>query len=169
MVGYVVMGSKGYLLIVNKVRREEFVFGGHVVNSILETKWIEIGVSYPYPPLSPEEEKHIQHLKQFPVDGLHFYCDTFDLSRPFANPNSPSSHPFSPLSCDKEYSWNSFLRRSFDEIGLSSCCLFLLQGLFKSSLLPPPSFSSSSPFSSSSGREKEEKRGICLITRFLTF
>lgn len=56
---------------------------------------------------------------------MHFYCDTYDITRPF-----PSSHPVSDY--HNEFCWNDALALTFEQVGLRAWCIVLLQGMASS-------------------------------------
>lgn len=87
ILGYFAIENMGCLLIATKVIPEKMFFGDHIVNAVAESSWIKIPLSYPYPQ-NKAELKNFETLSSFQVDGLHYYCETFDLTRPF-----PSSRP----------------------------------------------------------------------------
>jgi hypothetical protein len=62
------------------------LFGGHVVYTVEEKNWIKIPL-WNYHTISKAEQKNIDLLIDFPIEGLHFYCETMDLTRVF-----PSYH-----------------------------------------------------------------------------
>lgn len=58
----------------------------------------------------------------FPIEGLHYYCETLDVTHPF-----PS--PFRVDQYDPEFCWNGFLAEPFAKIGMRDWCVVMLQGL----------------------------------------
>ncbi|OHT12914.1 hypothetical protein TRFO_17064 [Tritrichomonas foetus] len=58
---------------------------------------------------------------QFPLNEMHFYCETADLTRPY-----PSEH--SVEDCDNDFCWNQRWRIPFVRIGLENVCIVMLQG-----------------------------------------
>jgi hypothetical protein len=116
------------------------------VNTIEESQWIKIRLSYPAPEHTEGATEKIQEVKknlvslneqyqywyimililigdiQFPLDGMHFYCDTYDITRPF-----PSSHPVTDY--NPEFCWNDALASPFERVGLREWCVVLLQGV----------------------------------------
>lgn len=91
ILGYFVLENMGCLLVATKVTSEPMFFGGHLVNTVAESSWIKIPLSYPFPP-NKTELKNFDTLSSFQVDGLHYYCETFDLTRPFPSPRPPSEY-----------------------------------------------------------------------------
>jgi len=93
----------------------------HKVYRVKEVKWISIGIGYPVLQ-TKSEEKQLEKLKSFPIADLHFYCESYDLTRPY-----PSK--FAPHDYDEEFAWNHHLARPFHEVGLKEWTVVLLQGL----------------------------------------
>eukprot|EP01119_Soliformovum_irregulare_P005363 TRINITY_DN1712_c0_g1_i1.p1 TRINITY_DN1712_c0_g1~~TRINITY_DN1712_c0_g1_i1.p1 ORF type:complete len:1070 (-),score=343.78 TRINITY_DN1712_c0_g1_i1:1264-4473(-) len=100
-------------------------------------------------------------IAEYPLDGLHYYCETFDITRPF--PSSHSVQDYSP-----EFCWNGFLRRDFVKKGMSPFCAILLQGSVQSTTV----FSTetrnsgiSTSTSSSSWTESSKKVEMTLFIR----
>lgn len=91
------------------------------MQTIIEASTISIALGYPFQ-LTKTEQSNAQALYDFPLNNLHFYCETLDLTRPF-----PSTHNIRDYS--HEFCWNDFLMREFKRIGLEECCCVLLQGL----------------------------------------
>lgn len=63
------------------------LFGGHTTFTIEEKEWVSITLNY-YQHQNKAEQKNLELLYGFPFEGLHFYCETLDLTRPF-----PSQYP----------------------------------------------------------------------------
>ena len=50
-----------------------------------EARWIKTNsISSPVRQLTEQEKEHARALADFPIDGLHFYSETFDLTRSLA-------------------------------------------------------------------------------------
>ena len=75
--------------------------------------------------LSRDERVNLQSLCEFSVDGTHFYCRTFDVSRPFAYGNAEAGlqNP------DREWVWNASLAAPLRATGIPGACPTLIQGL----------------------------------------
>ena len=69
-------------------------------------------------------------LPTFVLNGVHYYCETADVSRPF-----PSAHP--PSAPSKEFVWNQWLTEPFRCVGLPDACPNLLQVAPQTVLLQP--------------------------------
>ena len=122
VLGYIALNGLAALLVATRVAIEGFLPGGHLVRTVEQSQWIQIRLGSAAP--SKTEEKNLETLAAFPLDGMHFYCETFDLTRKF-----PS---FSPVAeYDPEFCWNSFLAQPFADIGLRCVCPVLLQGSCK--------------------------------------
>jgi hypothetical protein len=89
--------------------------------SIKETCWIQIGLGYPVK-FTSHENKNADLLKDFQISDLHFYCDTYDLTRPFPSTNDVYDY-------SEQFCWNTFLSDEFSKIGMRKHCCVLLQGL----------------------------------------
>jgi hypothetical protein len=97
------------------------MFGGHIINTIEEKQWIKIPLSY-FQSQNKNEQKNLELLCDFPLEGLHYYCETFDITRTF-----PSS--YSVTNYDEEFCWNDWLSKPFERIGMRQWCIVLLQGM----------------------------------------
>lgn len=101
------------------------LFGGHIVYTIEEKQWIKISLtSYFQSHLfsNKQEQKNLDLLCDFPLEGTHFYCETLDLTHPF-----PSS--YNVIDYDPEFCWNHWLTLKFQQIGMRIWCIVLLQGV----------------------------------------
>lgn len=90
--------------------------GGHAVQLVTDAQWVTASSNW-----MAEEPDFIRTLKQFNVGGVHYYCETVDLTRPF-----PSASPVEDA--DLEFVWNHFLTKPFRRMGMGACCPKLLQG-----------------------------------------
>lgn len=104
------------------------LFGGHVVNTIEEKQWIRIPLNH-YQTTSKQEQKNIELMMEFPIEGLHFYCESFDLTHPFPSVKKVVEY-------DVEFCWNDWMAKSFEKIGMREWCVVLQQGLATSKVLP---------------------------------
>ncbi|EFC49945.1 SAC9 protein-like protein [Naegleria gruberi] len=125
IIGYTVIGSCGYLFICTKVSLDLVLPPNHHVYTIRETETITIPLTYPHR-ITKAEVKNCELMTEFQLKGLHFYCETYDLTRPF-----PSTH--SPQDYTEEFCWNIHLTESFRKIRMRSWCCVLLQGVARSS------------------------------------
>ena len=121
IIGYRAFPNFAHLLIATKVRSDLQLFGGHEVFTIEERQWIKIPLSH-YQSISRSELKNLELVCDFPLEGVSYYCETLDLTRPF-----PSTHDV--MDFDPEFRWNSFWSQAFEECGFPQACVVLLQGL----------------------------------------
>lgn len=61
-------------------------------------------------------------MNEFNLNGLSFYCDTLDITRPYPSLNNV-------LDYNLEFCWNDFVTKEFERIGLRQHCCVLLCGL----------------------------------------
>ncbi|KAG2375030.1 hypothetical protein C9374_010034 [Naegleria lovaniensis] len=125
IIGYTVIGMCGYLFICTKVSLDLLLPPSHQVFTVRETETITIPLQYPHR-ITRAEVKNCELMAEFQLKGLHFYCETYDLTRPF-----PSTH--SPQDYTEEFCWNTHLTESFRKIRMRSWCCVLLQGVARSS------------------------------------
>jgi len=59
--------------------------GGHWINTVMEPRWVRIELSY-LTTQNKEEVKNVDIMREFPIEGLHYYCETFDITRPYPSP-----------------------------------------------------------------------------------
>ncbi|ELR12040.1 SAC domain containing protein 9, putative [Acanthamoeba castellanii str. Neff] len=85
--------------------------GGHGVFTIMEAKWMKMDLNYLGSP-NKVEARNMEVMQDFPLEGLHFYCDTFDITRPY-----PSPYPV-------------------DQEGLRMWCVVMLQGVALTKTIP---------------------------------
>ncbi|KAL9658605.1 hypothetical protein ABK040_006142 [Willaertia magna] len=121
IIGYQVIGPFAYLIIVTKVSLDLILPPNHKVYTIKETETIKITLGYPSK-ITKAEIKNCDLMSEFQLKNLHFYCETYDLTRPF-----PSTH--SQQDYTEEFVWNEHLTESFKKIRMRSWCCVLLQGV----------------------------------------
>jgi SacI homology domain len=125
LIGYVQVGcGVGYLVGIQSSSSDynALLCGSHRILTVKETCWLRIGAEAPQESLTKFEEKQLKLLCGFPLEGLHFYCESADLTRPF-----PSARAV--WDADDEFRWNAHLCRPFERIGLARWCCVLLQGV----------------------------------------
>ncbi|KNC50170.1 SAC domain-containing protein 9 [Thecamonas trahens ATCC 50062] len=127
IVGYIVLGSTGYLLVVTEATPSMLLFDNHTVYTIAASRWIEIPLEHPAP-CSKAEAKAMAALMGYPLDSLHCFCESLDLTRPF-----PSVEPVD--SPHPAFTYNSWLAEPFATLGLRGFCVSLIQGAAKSKTL----------------------------------
>lgn len=88
LLGYVVLENIGCLLVATKVTTDGEFFLGHNVYTVSESSWIKIPLAYPAPQ-NTNEINNFETLSEFQLDGLHYYCETYDMTRPFPSFRDP--------------------------------------------------------------------------------
>ncbi|KAJ7567420.1 hypothetical protein O6H91_02G146100 [Diphasiastrum complanatum] len=122
ILGYAALGSVALLLLATKIKASiPRLPGGDCVNTVVESQWIKVPLRCPHNH-SKGEAKNISDLTDIAIDGMHYFCETRDITRPF-----PSEHFLEDP--DVEFVWNMWLALPFKNIGLSQHCIILLQGL----------------------------------------
>lgn len=125
ILGYAVLGNVSLLLVATKLRSSiQQLPGGGSVCLVEESQWIKIVLRNPQP-LSKAESKNVADLQEVDIDGMYYYCETRDITRPF-----PSDHMVTDP--DKEFVWNEWLSKPFKNLGLHHHCVALLQGFVDS-------------------------------------
>jgi hypothetical protein len=89
------------LVVVTKVSLDLTLPPDHKVYTIKESGFIPISLGYPSPQ-SKNEFQNAESLCGFPLNSLHFYCETLDLTFPFPNTNDVIDY-------DREFRWNEFV------------------------------------------------------------
>ncbi|KAG1680617.1 hypothetical protein FOA52_015066 [Chlamydomonas sp. UWO 241] len=133
LLGYVVIGATGLALVAEKTRPGGHLPGGHSVRCVTAAGWHRLvlrgpGASQREPDDGAREEaaRNVERLTTFPIDGAHFYCETFDVTRPF-----PSPRPVFEPSWD--FVWNRWLGSSVRGLpGMRGVVPSLMQGLCQS-------------------------------------
>lgn len=120
ILGYANLGSMGLLLIATKLHVSiPKLPCGDCVNTVAETKWVKIPLQN-HEFQAKSEEKNAMDLMEIAIDGMYYFCETRDITRPF-----PSvivmENP------DQEFVWNEWLSSPFKAIGLQNHCVVLLQ------------------------------------------
>lgn len=89
--------------------------GGHKVRVIKEVKFATLSMD--------KVSLGNDEFEKFDAEEYHYFCETYDLSRPY-----PSEHK--PWDADTEFCWNLKWKDVFDECGVPHLCIAMLQGLF---------------------------------------
>ena len=123
--GYGVFGDVAAMLIAKTVRVAAVLPTGDEVMQVKESAWVRVSLRNACAGLSRDERVNLQSLCEFSVDGTHFYCRTFDVSRPFAYGNAEAGlqNP------DREWVWNASLAAPLRATGIPGACPTLIQGL----------------------------------------
>ena len=128
IIGYTVIGNQSLLCIATKVSLDLVLPPNHKVFCVQESKWLKINLAYPMAHQQRSELKNIEVLTEYPINGLHFYAETYDLTRLF-----PSTHTVDDY--DVEFCWNEHLTREFKSLGMRRWCCVLLQGIAKENVI----------------------------------
>ena len=92
VLGIARLGDQVAALVATKVQKAMRLPTGEDVFRICETKWIKTtSISSPVRLLTEQEKEHARALMDFPIDGLHFYSETFDLRKSLAFRDSSRS------------------------------------------------------------------------------
>ena len=123
ILGYTVLGNVGLLLLATKLRNPiQQLPGGGSVCLVEESRWEKIMLRNPQP-ISKLEAKNVADLQEFDIDGMYYFCEARDITRPF-----PSDHLVTDP--DREFIWNEWLSMPFKNLGLNDHCVSLLQVIF---------------------------------------
>lgn len=96
---------------------------GSVIKQITSTNFVTI-------PLKSGSGNSKTVVNNFPIDKMHFFCETMDLTRPY-----PSDHFVNDY--DESFCWNQRWRLPFARFGVEFVCIVLLQGYAKTSSCSP--------------------------------
>eukprot|EP01026_Neomeris_dumetosa_P016034 TRINITY_DN1609_c0_g1_i1.p1 TRINITY_DN1609_c0_g1~~TRINITY_DN1609_c0_g1_i1.p1 ORF type:complete len:716 (-),score=55.71 TRINITY_DN1609_c0_g1_i1:696-2843(-) len=113
ILGYICIGNFAGVLVATNVREVASFPGGHVVYVVSSSQWISI----PLRTMSlsskldtaREDYKLLELVQKFPVDNVHYFCESVDITRPFPsgrNQNNPSW----------EFVWNEWLTLPFRQL-----------------------------------------------------
>ena len=126
VLGCGVFGDVALVLLARKVRTAVVLPNGHEVLTVVDAKWHRAPLRDPRATLTREERAAVQSLTEIPMENLYFYCETFDVTRPFAHAKDAADDP------DREWVWNAALAAPLNELGIPGACPVLLQGLAES-------------------------------------
>lgn len=120
IIGYAALGCVGLLLVATKLKVSVPALPcGDAVYTIVESQCVRIPLRNPQYQ-AKSEAKNAAELAEIQLDGLHYFCETRDITRPF-----PSK--YSIETPDKEFVWNDWLSFPFKTVGLQNHCVVLLQ------------------------------------------
>jgi len=137
VLGYVVLAGWVLVLICRSTRVSMQLPGGHEVHTVTDTRWFRMPLSgFDRTRVSKEEMKNLNTVTEYAIEGVHFYCETLDISCPF--PGREGSDFCS------EFVWNEWLGLPFWNAGMHELCPRLFQGFAESMDLED---SSGTPFS----------------------
>ena len=126
--GYRVIGDVALLLVATHARVAAVLPTGDEVTQVTASAWVRTRLVNACRGLSREERANAESLCEFSVDGTHFYCETHDVSRPFAYGGGDGGleNP------DREWVWNGALSAPLRATGIPGVCPTLMQGLVES-------------------------------------
>jgi len=105
------LGDHVGALVATKVQKAMRLPTGDDVFRICETRWIKTtSISSPVRQLTEQEKEHARALMDFPIDGLHFYSETFDLTKSLAFRDLRSSGA-STRPEESEWVWNQAIAK----------------------------------------------------------
>eukprot|EP00898_Chlorokybus_atmophyticus_P001755 jgi/Chlat1/2580/Chrsp178S02444 len=118
IIGYLVVGAYSLLLVATKVRASIDGLPGGPVYTITDSQWVRINLRLPR--AWPRQNKAAESLVSIPIDDLHYYSETADITHPF-----PSEYSIDEP--EAEFVWNQWLSLPFTAVGLQRHCVVLLQ------------------------------------------
>ena len=125
VLGFIVLAGWVSILLCKSTRISSTLPGGHEVQVVTNSTWFRIPLSgYDRSKVSRDEEKNLNTLTEFAIDGVHFYCETLDVSCPFPGHSSPDY-------C-REFVWNEWHGLPFWKAGMQHYCPKLFQGFAES-------------------------------------
>ncbi len=130
LLGFTATDTLAGLLIATKVTTKATLPGGHSINLVTDARWELLPLDSSssatnHPTIAAEEQEFWRSMQQHTVGGVHYYCETADLTRPF-----PSAHP--PTQPELEFIWNAWLSQPLRDLGLPNHCPVLMQGAVES-------------------------------------
>lgn len=128
IIGYTVIGNQSLLCVATKVSLDLVLPPNHKVFCVQDSKWLKINLAYPMAHQSKFELKNIDVLQVYPINGLHYYSETYDLTRQF-----PST--FTVDDYDAEFCWNEEITKEFKVLGMRRWCCVLMQGIAKENVV----------------------------------
>jgi hypothetical protein len=115
------------LAIATKVSLDLVLPPNHKVFCVQESKWLRINLAYPVHQ-TKTELKNVDVLQEYPINGLHYYSETYDLTRPYPSTNAVDDY-------DNEFCWNDHITHEFNSLGMRKWCCVLLQGIAKENVI----------------------------------
>ena len=125
VLGFVVVAGWVCVLVSKRTRVSATLPGGHRVNVVTSSSWMRIPLKgFDRTKVSKDEMKNLNTFTDYAIEGVHFYCETLDVSCPF--PGRPGSEQCA------EFVWNDWLSVPFWKQGLHQFCPKLYQGFAES-------------------------------------
>ncbi|KAJ5070607.1 phosphoinositide phosphatase sac9-related [Anaeramoeba ignava] len=126
LIGYHIV--EGFSLIILAIKTSPINFyGGHIIYTITKSACIKIPLRYFQEGVQMKKDLS-NILSEYPIDGLHYYCESMDLTRPFPSKYSVSN--FNPNFC-----YNKHIMEPFDSVGLKNWCIVLIQGVVSEAII----------------------------------
>ena len=138
--GYVQFGSMSALLLVTRSEATVTLPTGDEIMTVREAQWVRLPIRDPSLRLSRHEERIACNLLEMNLDSGHFYCETYDVTRPFGahhtKPRDMLSSPSPSISqlaaSESEFVWNLHLTQKFHTspgaASLVAFCIVLCSG-----------------------------------------
>ena len=103
--GIVVTPTQCMVLVAVEVRRDPLPVG-HSMCTVVKSQWVKSQAACAKfgSTIDKADETGLERLREFAVNGFHFYSESVDLSRPFPSECAPTDY-------DPEYCWNQWLDR----------------------------------------------------------
>jgi len=130
LLGFTATDTLAGLLLATKTTTKATLPGGHAVNLVTDARWELLPLDSSSsatnnPTTAAEEQEFWRSMQQHAIGGVHYFCETADLSRPF-----PSAHL--PTEPELEFIWNAWLSQPLRDLGLPTHCPALMQGAVES-------------------------------------
>ena len=84
ILGYAAFGECAVVLVALKVRTAVVLPNGHEVVTVVDSRWFKSKLRDPTRNITKEERVRVANLTETPMENLYFYCETFDVTRPFS-------------------------------------------------------------------------------------
>lgn len=131
LLGYFALEGAGFLLVATRVTADAAYPGGHTVLTVAESAWLRVPLASAAGGPLRREQRGVDVLAQYTLNGYHYYCETADITRPFASQTAGTTAPAEDGG-DRAFCWNEWLASSFAREGLRAWCPVLLQGAARS-------------------------------------
>ncbi len=125
VLGFTVLAGWVSILICKRNRVSATLPGNHQVCIVSNSSWLRIPLcGFDRTKVSRDEMRNLNTMTEYAIDGVHFYCETLDVSCPFPGKSSSGYNT--------EFVWNEWLSLPFWNQGLSHYCPKLFQGFAES-------------------------------------
>ena len=82
LLGYFALEGVAYLLVATRVTTDATYPGGHAVYTVADSAWLRIPLDTAAGAPLRREQKGVEVLTQYTLNGYHYYCETADITRP---------------------------------------------------------------------------------------